>query len=138
MTIDPRIRKFKRAIEFVGGLDRRTFNIDWFGDDKPKCGFVGCAVGWIAHKKLFRGLRLIKDDCEEYDLEYKSSNGVSYGRMKAVEKLFAISEDDVAYLFGVNWSNYDQNHVKPTPKRVAARMQAFMDNGFNIPRVKFS
>lgn len=132
------VRKFKKAINFVRALPPRRFDIRRFGEiENPRCGFVGCAVGWMAHEKLFRGLSLELDTsntypwdkCERYRVVYSVPNGNTRKNFTAVEKLFGISSAAVQYLFGNDWFSDHPKKLKATPVLVADRMQAFLETG---------
>lgn len=135
--------KFKRAIAFVRGLDRKTFDMEQYGES-PKdaengtCGFVGCALGWMAAGKKFRGLDLIRDRELERENKMLSSTPpinmftIRYARKKyfeAAEKLFGLSNEAAGFLFGSDWSRHDPKRRKATPARVAQRMEKFLKDG---------
>lgn len=87
------------------------------GKKPGECGFSGCAVGWAAHGKLFRGLKFEQSTL----LDGKSSLYPTYQNLDgfdAVEKLFDISEDDAERLFG--------SDRKGTPKEVAKRIRSYI------------
>lgn len=88
------------------------------------CGFAGCAVGWAAHQRMFRGLKLEDDGYGEIAPMY---DGLEH--WLAVGKLFEISNGGYAS------SNRQAEHLfmgseypdgKATPKQVAKRIRAFV------------
>jgi AraC-like DNA-binding protein len=80
-----------------------------------QCGFAGCAMGWVAHEKMFRGFKL--------ELAYGPLVGqvpTYYGAKiyGAVAKLFGISESEASDLFGPK--------LGTTPKDVARDIRSFI------------
>ncbi len=57
---------------------------------QPACGFVGCAMGWAAHSKLFPGLAITANGV----LYYKGSSA-----FHAAAKVFNISIRSAEFLF---------------------------------------
>lgn len=138
--------KFERAITYVRTLNPKTFAIETFGRktenrEKPTCEFIGCAVGWMAHDKVFRGLSLVEasqdwlDSANVYNfyVRFIAGDDKRYTHLDAVSALFGISSEASIYLFDINWSQYDHRNAKATPTRVANRMEKFLKTG-KLPR----
>lgn len=98
------VEKYEPAKTFLFGLI----------EIEPECGFVGCAMGWAAHSKLFAGLRIDEDGV----LEYKG-----FAHFKAAAKVLGISKKNAEFLFAHEW--YDKYHSAPGD--VAARLRRFAD-----------
>ena len=77
------------------------------------CGFAGCAMGWVAHRKMFRGFKL------EARWHGATAIPIYHGaeNFKAVAELFGITKDQARNLFGPK---------KRTPKQVAATIRNFI------------
>lgn len=122
--------KFVRAIAFVRTLKRKSFNIYTFSEAEPApCGFVGCALGWMAHERIFRNLRLEYHGGRGMMLLYKDSQGRLFNQMTAPMALFGISSRAANFLFGPQWQAYDKRGRKASPALVAQRMERFLETG---------
>jgi hypothetical protein len=112
--------RLRKAIAFIRTLDYENINMVIFSPTlvSQKCKFIGCAVGHMAHKKVFEGLKL-------------DNNTVTYKRarnMEAVEKLFGLKHHEAIYLFGPFWGSYEKGTQEPTPKNIARRIERFLVN----------
>lgn len=114
-----------KLADYLETVPRRAFEISaWKERDATKpegntpgdCGFAGCAVGWAAHTRMFRGLRFGKG---------VNSDEIYYGHYSnftAVEKLFSFDREAATYLFdSVSYPNFSA-----TPKQVAKRIRKFV------------
>lgn len=117
-----RTDRLLKLAAFLETVPRRAFDItDWQTKEvtKPEgkrlgeCGFAGCAIGWAAHAKLFRGLT-IKHGYPKY--------GESGSAGDAVERLFEIGQPDVFLMF----TSTGYPTLYPTPKQVATRIRKFV------------
>ncbi len=114
-----RYDRLKRVADYLA-RKKESPNFSMFGWEWPglaaanHCGFAGCAMGWVAHRKMFRG----------FSLDY--GYGLGAGRVPvyqgevnyaAVAKLFGITERDVTSLFGPS---------EKTPKQVANAIRNFV------------
>lgn len=120
-------KRLLKLADFLETVPRRSFEIRawvWRGADKPEgkipgeCGFAGCAMGWAAHAKLFRGLKL----------DGLWGNPIFEGRTDydAADCLFEIDGVASRVLFG--GSSYSGPR-RPTPKQVAKRIRTFVETG---------
>jgi hypothetical protein len=117
-----RIEYLLRGADFLEKVPANTFDIDdWQAsrasqtlvfDGTFECGFAGCAIGWMAHAKIFPGFTM---GCFE----------PAYGELRswdAVEELFGISESEAMHLFSVYRYTLGEGE-SVTPSMVAARMR---------------
>lgn len=102
------------------------------GDVPGDCGFAGCAVGWAAHAKLFRGFT-IKHHEPSYTLEKGRVSG-----WRAVREVFKLDGaapisnptpgglplDPGVWLFTSRY--YGEFRYSPTPKQVAKRIRKYV------------
>ena len=116
-------------------VPRKAFDIR-FWENKPatkpegkklgECGFSGCAMGWAAHGRLFRGLTL-EDGSEDggSELYYRPKTGEKSGRTfynyEAPVNLFGIDESVAHLLFSPNY-----NSSEITPQQVATNIRNFV------------
>lgn len=125
-----------KLADFLETVPRRSFEIRWWqkrpatkpeGTHQGECGFAGCAVGWAAHAKLFRGLRLAQhgDGGTDATPIYDGDEG-----MPAVARLFDLPTvgdyfkvcPDASCLFEAE--SYDGHRA--TPLQVARRIRKFV------------
>lgn len=85
------------------------------GKKLGECGFAGCALGWAAHVKLFRGLDMMGGE------PHYRTKGEDYWGFHAAEELFEICEYEARHLFNGDYYSYHLGHV--TPELVAARIR---------------
>lgn len=120
-------RRLLKLATFLRTVPRKSFNIGaWQAReaDKPEgekpgdCGFAGCAMGWAAHAKLFRGLTLYHDGAEML-ISYEGGEG-----FRGAAKLFDIEYEKSNELFSPNY--YVGN---PTPLTVAKRIECLIKTG---------
>lgn len=121
-----------KLADFLETVPRSAFNIsDWQtkeptkpeGKRQGECGFAGCAVGWAAHAKLFRGLKF-QDNGFRHVPTFQGEE-----EWQAIGKLFDITnggpmgtQEEAEYLFyGPRYPNRN-----PTPKQVATRIRMFV------------
>ncbi|HKU53023.1 MAG TPA: hypothetical protein VJQ25_11180 [Nitrospira sp.] len=111
------IERFKKAIEIVEKIPERNFDMtvfantrenwesDRYGKLKPRCGTVGCALGWIASDDWMReqGYHLSLGEkgsnsdgffIWRFSPEYKGCSGFA-----SAGEFFNISMEEVSYLF---------------------------------------
>lgn len=108
--------RLRTAAAFIRTIDPEKFNMYFFHKIHPECGFVGCAVGHMAHKKIFPGLN-------------KRPHGISYkgfSNMNAVAKLFGLKRSQAVYLFGPGWEDHERLTAVATPAAVAKRIERFI------------
>jgi hypothetical protein len=112
-------KRLLKMADFVETIPRKDFAMEIFGETTA-CGTVGCALGWAAHTKLFRGLR---QTTETYlKPAYRGRCGFD-----AAEVLFDISRHQVEGLF--RWHTTNE-----TPKQVARNIRRFVEsNGEVLP-----
>lgn len=123
-------QRLLKLADFLETVPRKAFYIGrWVKSEKSRregrhpgeCGFSGCAVGWAAHGRLFRGLRLERSPIGGLYPTYEGSSATG-----AINRLFQIDETDSLYLF------FDQSYIEqkynPTPKQVAKRIRKFVKN----------
>ena len=117
-------KRLLKLADFLETVPRRKFNLRMWIQSLPSkpeaktaghCGFAGCAIGWAAHAKLFRGLHLNRADwtpvyhgAEDWD---------------APMVLFDLEAEQTKFLFSV-W-HYDNERT--TPKQVAKRIRKFVE-----------
>ncbi len=116
-----------KLADFLETVPRRAFDLSlWVSRraSKPEgkrpgdCGFAGCAIGWAAHTKMFRGLHLENSYLKYYDFD----------GFEAVDNLFGFkrqlfsSSAEGQYLFDTR--TYPRGAV--TPKQVAKRIRQFV------------
>lgn len=124
-----------KLANFLETVPRKAFNLkNWQisaatkpeGDEPGDCGFAGCAIGWAAHAKLFRGFTLGPfEDWPYLQPKYKDK-----GAWRAVAELMdlpldhdgGLSSRHAEHLFLGN--NYAGGN--PSPKQVAARIRKFV------------
>lgn len=104
-----------KAAAFIKTIDPDTFRMDVFRATGA-CGFVGCAIGHIAHAKVFRGLVL-----HGVTITYKQRSS-----MEAVQELFDLKRSEAHYLFGADWKTYERDSPDVTPKNIARRIKLFL------------
>ena len=96
------------------------------------CGFAGCAIGWAAHSKLFKGLELFVADIFTPSWIIPCYNGMQ--GFEAVADLFGIDYDRACFLFDPDHYPYredeygDQEYatadeVKTRIRRFAAKVR---------------
>lgn len=137
-----RTDRLLKLADFLETVPRRAFRMDYWvqrkaskpeGDEPGECGFAGCAMGWAAHQKMFKGLR--EDPIRENTITYKLPNGEQFDDFYAAAKVFDISSVESDGLFNPRRYN-DLKIVRrdyygdalPTPKQVAKRIRAFVKN----------
>lgn len=127
-------KRLLKLADFLETVPRKSFNLSAWqsrpavkpeGKKQGECGFAGCAIGWAAHAKLFRGLRLV-DIGDGYDPEVFFNATESW---EAIDELFnlapvphSLRDGDAEYLFMAE--KYD--HYNATPKQVAKRIRKFV------------
>lgn len=134
----------KRLLKLAAFLDtvpNKAFDMSLWqaqGADKPEgkrpgdCGFAGCAMGWAAHTRMFRGLSV-----EPYGLLiYQPDGGAKYTERywedyEAAAAVFEITEVQALHLFAP--SHYESQFRRPTPKYVAKRIRKFVETNGAIP-----
>lgn len=117
MTINA--KRLLKLADYLETVPRKNFDMGFFYSETPEspCGFAGCAMGWAAHGKLFRGLRW---DWEARTIKY---HDVSGGFSTAIE-IFNLSEADAYFLFDEQHGGRNRNY--DTPKIVANRIRKFV------------
>jgi hypothetical protein len=118
MTI--RFDRLERVAAYLARkMESSSFDMGFWSSREQRirqgqCGFAGCAMGWVAHRKMFRGFKLgMVGGIGPIPLYYGAEN------YQAVAKLFGITGDDAHALFGVYGDD-------PTPKGVAKHIRAFI------------
>jgi len=109
--------RLRKAAAFTKTIDPNSFIMTVFSGSWA-CGFVGCAMGHMAHAKVFRGLVM-----RNAIIAYKGQFG-----MDAVRELFGLKRSETYYLFGPSWEIYDRALPDVTPKNVARRIERFIAN----------
>lgn len=113
MTI--RADRLLKLADYLETVPRKKFDMR-FWKDEGACGFAGCAIGWAAHGKLFRGLTIKGTSDLDFEPHYAGAT-----RMAAVSLLFGISivqaQND---LFG-GW-----DELQGTPLQVSKRIRKFV------------
>lgn len=116
-----------KLADFLDTVPDKSFDIQFWtftkatkpeGATPGECGFAGCALGWAAHAKLFRGLRLHENDIQYHDL-------LSY---EAAAELFDITYHEAFALFtsSVEMIPHRLRPNRETPKQVARRIRVFV------------
>lgn len=122
-------RRLLKLAAFLRTVPRKAFAIDhWVTTEATKpegvrpgdCGFAGCAMGWAAHAKLFRGLELNMFAEQPVEIRYKGEEGFS-----AAAKLFDIQYFEAKELFSPNF----YIGLKGTPAQVAKRIERLVETG---------
>ena len=112
--------KTKKLLKVADMLDNLTpeeagkFNMESWNSEGD-CGTTFCAIGWAAHKGLFKNLSLFKG-------EHSSHNTLNYRCFKgwdAVTALFEINGHDADYLFS-------DNYQRDTPELVAENIRDYV------------
>lgn len=127
-------KKLLRLADFLETIPRKAFSItNWVTRyaDKPEgevpgeCGFAGCAVGWAAHQKLFKGLRISEGGSYP---EYIGTHGYVWQGFDAPKVLFNITDRQASELFHRDFypANPKTGRRDPTPKQVAAKIRKFV------------
>jgi len=124
-------KRLLKLADFLETVPKKNFEMQSWGAKpatKPEgkrpgsCGFAGCAMGWAAHAKLFRGLKLKFNNYSEPSLVYK---GLLH--FNAASKCMEITHDQALYLF--HPMRYGEMNNDPTPKQVAKRLREFVKSG---------
>jgi hypothetical protein len=89
----------RRGLKFNGSFD---------------CGFAGCAIGWMAHAKIFPRFEITGTGTPQYE----NKEGTLWG-WDAVTELFDIQKPDAKWLFGIE--AYEP--ANRSPAMVAERMR---------------
>lgn len=120
-------KRLLKLADYLETVPRKAFNIEsWMsrsankpeGKNPGECGFAGCAVGWAAHAKLFRGFRMNGGFPIYKDTFSWPAVGVVFG----LGLCSPLPSDDAAHLF----SSYTYPQGKATPKQVAIRIRKFV------------
>lgn len=118
-------RKLRKLADFLKTVPARSFVMtNWQarraskpeGDAPGDCGFAGCAMGWAAHARLFRGLMLRPGAGV---IRFKGCGGFD-----AAKELFKIDWLEAKHLFSPEY--YDK---PPTPKQVSKRIYELVEKG---------
>ena len=116
--------KLRALADLLDTVPAERFDLlDWVGP-KSECGFVGCAVGWAAHFRIFPGLKL--DYGENHHGGYESSVVYMDGEnvwvgWEAVQMLFGLAQEEAVFLFSVQAYDPDYNQ----PSDVACNLRQF-------------
>lgn len=96
-------RRLERLYEIVKSIPYKQFDMNTWGERKPKCGTVACALGWAARDKGFRkeGLHLDGGGLPTFNGEFGSAAG---------REFFNLSIGDADDLF-LNCSNRKKTQV---------------------------
>jgi hypothetical protein len=120
-----RTDRLLKLADFLETVPRKAFDISsWVsskatmpeGERPGDCGFAGCAMGWAAHAKLFRGLTMERG----YIIDYPAYRG--FDGFEAAMTLFSIGDSEATSLFDIG--GYESRN--PTPKTVAKRIRKFV------------
>lgn len=120
-------KRLLKLADFLETIPRKVFNIDRWetrpqtkpeGEKPGECGFAGCAVGWAAHAKLFRGFRLSRNINILPQPSYKGRTGFG-----AVEEVFGLTLTDAEDLFLCMGYPTARSPLDPTPKEVARKIR---------------
>jgi hypothetical protein len=118
-------KRLLRLADFVKTIPPESFRMACYGDLTPSCEFVGCALGWSAREKIFRGMTISKGM-----IQYGTPrSAIVVSGIGVPGKLFGLSLAESLYLFSTEWKWYDPNKLEPTPRRVAARIKKFVKTG---------
>lgn len=127
---------------FLRTLKRERFNYsewvgsDWQGASDLSCGTQACALGWATTIPAFRrlGLRLYRYEgigVGQVGLfETGRSKAYESDPFGAAEQVFGLSTGEALYVFAPS----DGGEHKATPKRVATKIERFVESGHRIPR----
>lgn len=120
-------KRLLKLADYLETVPRKAFNIQSWesraankqeGKNPGECGFAGCAVGWAAHAKLFRGLRM-----EDGFPIYKDTfSWPAVSDVFGLGRSGALPSHDAAHLF----SPHTYPKGKATPKQVATRIRKFV------------
>lgn len=127
-----RVDRLLKLADFLETAPRKAFDMrNWQvkratkpeGKKPGECGFAGCAMGWAAHTRMFRGLRIDTDG----DLVFKKPMFDGHG-FEAAAAPFEISTADARHLFDPeHYYDFAKCIATPaTPKNVAKRIRAFV------------
>lgn len=121
-------KRLLKLADFLETIPKRVFDMSLWeaapatkpeGKKPGKCGFAGCALGWAAHVKLFRGLRMFDEELY-YQAKGNRMEDVAWG-FHAAEELFEITNAQATFLFDED--SYDYAELPIPPKRVAKRIR---------------
>jgi hypothetical protein len=114
----PNKRRLLKMADFVLTIPKKEFDMEHFGHETD-CGFIGCALGHAAHRRIFRGLRF-----ENGNIVYSPTphGRKTRGGFDAARKLFNIRFDNTMGLF----FNHDLFRTD-TRAQVARRIRKFVE-----------
>jgi hypothetical protein len=136
-------KRLLKLADFLDKLPRTAFDLSAWVASQPSrpegktpgsCGFAGCAMGWAAHEKMFRGLKFDGDIFDTTPI-FEDKNGVRYIGFEAAEMIFGLPTNrDALYLFHMNYYPMGKSgHRDPTPKRVARRIRRYVAKKGDLP-----
>lgn len=126
------IKRLEKLADFLETVPRRSFDMgNWQsraatkpeGKQQGECGFAGCAMGWAAHAKLFRGLNF-KNAMSAYGNGPLGWQTISYRGLTdfyAAAFLMDITYAEARFLF-----DPDSYPSRVTPKQVATRIRRYI------------
>lgn len=128
-----RADRLLKLADFLEIVREDAFNLsDWKVRDAAKpeggkpgdCGFIGCAVGWAVHQKMFRGLRFGRPIIESpNDIYYKPSpKAYKNHGWAAVTAVFDIDRYEADHLF----DKYEYRDDERTSVNIAKRIRKFV------------
>lgn len=99
------VNKLVQIAKLLDSVPVKEFNLGIWGKEgdvcateENECGFAGCAIGWVAHSKMFEGFTLKEVD----HFLLGSSLQPAYGRLRgtdAVGALLGLTGKQVVHLF---------------------------------------
>lgn len=120
-----------KLADYLETVPRKKFDMNAWAV-QSECGFSGCAIGWAAHGKLFRGLTLapVNSLFVTHQPKYvRPGNRRAKYQFGAASDLFEIESSDARELFSERYSG--RNETYDTPKQVAKRIRKFVRDHSN-------
>lgn len=130
-----RAARLLKLAAFLETVPRRAFDIHQWqkspptkseGGEPGECGFAGCAMGWAANQRMFRGLKIVRGEFHAVVVLQEKPRGRKYFEFDAGSKLFEIDGDSSRHLFSPMRYERRSAYFSPTPKQVARRIRSFV------------
>lgn len=122
-------KRLLKLAAFLDKLPRKKFNFGSIVYSKPKCGTVGCAIGWTP--KVFPSL--VEWDSRRSPSAVKACGSDNFGFAEVAMSLFGLSYKEANDLFDPCFVGYqhwtqpvDRVDADATPKQVAASIRRFI------------
>lgn len=126
-TIKTGNRRLLKLADYLETVPSKAFDMNTWAEHSEgspvRCGFIGCAIGWAAHGRLFRGLRSKRIPPDEYGTgpDWRLSFSEDCIEEWGMDH-FALSLSKFEYLFVPR----THEHIAATPKQEAKRIREFV------------